>query len=113
MNITVDKIFLMISLGIMFVGIINLIPQMYKLIYIDAEARNLKHPKLWALFSMSGEGGTPLLLYLIGRRRYPIEELSQVKRVEMEQRKKKAKISFGFFLLGVILMIGTFAFFDF
>lgn len=54
------------------VGAIETVYQVYQLTVIDAAARGLKHPKLWGLLAANGNNSSGLLLYLIGRRNYPV-----------------------------------------
>lgn len=50
----------------------SLMYQIFKMVVLDAESRGLKHPKFWGIFSLGGNHGSGgLLLYLIGRNRYP------------------------------------------
>jgi DMSO reductase anchor subunit len=54
------------------VGAFCVVFQIYHMTVIDATARGLKHPKFWGVFTMSGNNSSGLLMYLIGRRKYPI-----------------------------------------
>jgi hypothetical protein len=65
--------------------------QIYQMTVIDATARGLKHPKFWGVFTMSGNNSSGLLMYLIGRRKYPIVNMSESNSKELEKRKKGAK----------------------
>lgn len=62
--------------------------QLYKLVEIDAESRGLKHPRLWGAFSLAGNNSSGLLLYLIGRRKYPVLSLSREQQEGKSRRKK-------------------------
>ncbi len=101
------KWYFIIIVFIMLLGMITLAYQIYKLTELDAKCRGLKHPKLWGLFSLSGNNSSGgLILYLIGRRKYPItineEELAQ-----MASRKKRAGVSLIFMALGAIALFAT------
>lgn len=54
------------------VGAMETVYQIYRLTVMDAAARGLKHPKLWGLLAANGNNSSGLLLYLIGRRNYPL-----------------------------------------
>lgn len=58
------------------VGAMETVYQIYQLTVMDAAARGLKHPKLWGLLAANGNNSSGLLLYLIGRRNYPMNEVA-------------------------------------
>ena len=72
---------------------------------IAARSRGLKHPKLWGLVAMNGNNSSGLLLYLIGRKKYPVISMSEQDRTEMESRKKKAGVGLIFLAAGAIGLI--------
>lgn len=74
--------------------------QLYKLVQADAESRGLKHPKLWGAFSLAGNGNSGLILYLIGRRKYPVTAMTQERRRQMESRKKRFAVGLVFLAAG-------------
>ena len=82
------------------VGTFCVVFQIYHMTVIDATARGLKHPKFWGVFTMSG-----LLMYLIGRRKYSIVNMSESNSKELEKRKKTAGIGLLFLAIGVIGII--------
>jgi len=85
------------------VGGVSVAYQIYRMTVIDAEARGLKHPKFWGLFAMSGNNGNGgLILYLIGRRKYPIINMSDAIKSQIESRKKSAGVGLIFIAAGVI-----------
>ena len=90
-----------------FVGVSCVVFQIYQMTVIDATARGLKHPKFWGVFTMSGNNSSGLLMYLIGRRKYPIINMSENNAKELEKRKKSAGIGLLFLAVGVIGMICT------
>lgn len=100
----------MIILAVMFacmvlLGIFTLMYQLYHLVYLDAQCRGLKHPKLWGILSLSGNNGSGgLLLYLIGRRKYPIN-MEDEDKLLFESRKKKTGVSLCFLAFGTIGLI--------
>lgn len=79
--------------------------QLYRLVEIDAESRGLKRPRLWGVFSLAGNNGSGLLLYLLGRRKYPVTALSEEGRRAKEVRKKKLCVSFTFQAVGAIVCV--------
>lgn len=100
----------MIILAVMFVcmillGMFTLMYQLYNLVYLDALSRGLKHPELWGILSLSGNNGNGgLLLYLIGRRKYPIN-MDEADKLIFQSRKKKAGLSLCFLAFGAIGLI--------
>ncbi|MFQ9071602.1 MAG: hypothetical protein ACLR43_01720 [Faecalibacillus faecis] len=68
---------------------IETVYQIYRLTVIDATIRGLKHPKLWGLLASNGNNSSGLLLYLIGRRNYPINSIDSNQKTKMIQRKKQ------------------------
>ena len=90
-----------------FVGVSCVVFQIYQMTVIDATARGLKHHKFWGVFTMSWNNSIGLLMYLIGRRKYPIVNMSESNSKELEKRKKSAGIGLLFLAVGVIGMICT------
>ena len=87
------------------VGAFCVVFQIYHMTVIDATARGLKHPKFWGVFTMSGNTSSSLLMYLIGRRKYPIVNTSESNSKELEKRKKSAGVGLLFLAIGVIGII--------
>ena len=78
--------------AVFFVGVIEIVYQIYHITVTDANARGLKHPKLWGLLAMNGNNSSGLILYLITRRNYPFVNLTSDAQSEIERRKKAAGI---------------------
>lgn len=86
-------VILIMLVVLVLLGAITLSIQVYKLTELDAQCRGLKHPKFWGLFSMSGNNGCGgLILYLIGRRKYPIT-MTEVEIQNMNRYKKRALVA--------------------
>ena len=86
-------------------GAFTLMYQIFKLVVIDAESRGLKHPTFWGVFSLGGNnGGGGLLLYLLGRNRFPANMTETTKEL-FNSRKKKAGLSLCFIAIGTISLI--------
>lgn len=94
---------------IMFLGVGELVCQLYKMIVIDAEGRGLKHPKFWGFFALSGNNSSGLLLYLLGRRNYP-RTLTRAAEEEMENRRKKALVGLVFLAVGAVALAAVMVF---
>ena len=93
-------IFAIIFVFMVLLGGLTLSYQIFKLVALDAESRGLKHPKLWGMFSLSGnQGGGGLILYLIGRNRY-VSNMTDAARVEFDSRKRRAALSLSFIAIG-------------
>lgn len=100
-----NTICLVISLAILFVGIFESVYQIYRMTVIDATARGLKHPRFWGLFAMSGNNSSGLLMYLIGRRKYPVINMTETDIKTIEKRKKSAGIGLFFIATGAIGLV--------
>lgn len=74
----------------------------YKMVEMDAASRGLKHPKFWGFFAMNGNNSAGLLMYLIGRRRYPVLQMTEEMKMEIEKRKKRAGVGLIFLAVGAI-----------
>lgn len=99
--------YIVIFVFITLLGAFTLSYQIYKLTELDASCRGLKHPKFWGFFALSGNnGGGGLLLYLLGRRKYPAQ-ISETDALEMSSRKKRASVSLVFIAVGAIGLIVT------
>ncbi len=79
--------------------------QLYRLVQVDAECRGLKHPKLWGAFAVSGNNSSGLLLYLVGRRKYPVLSMSEEQQQFMNRYKKRIGVGFIFLALGAIVCV--------
>ena len=73
------------------VGAMETVYQIYRLTVMDAAARGLKHPKLWGLLAANGNNSSGLLLYLIGRRNYPMNSIDSRQLVVMEEKEKGSR----------------------
>lgn len=87
------------------VGSFFCVYQLYKLVQVDAECRGLKHPKLWGLFAVTGNGQSGLILYLIGRRKYPILAMSEEQGELIERRKKRFGTGLLFLAAGAVVCV--------
>lgn len=89
---TIFTIMTVVLAVLAFVSAILLSCQIYKLVELDAKSRGLKHPKLWGLFSISGSNGNGgLILYLIGRKKYP-SHMDEEEKQQLASYKKRAGI---------------------
>lgn len=84
------------------VGGIETAFQIYKITVIDAAARGLKHPKLWGFLAANGNNSSGLLLYLIGRRNYPVQSIDASQLALIDKRKKSAGAGLLFVVVGTI-----------
>lgn len=104
-----EGIFGIVFFAVLLVGAVNTVWQIYKIVGLDAESRGLKHPRLWGFFAANTNGSSGLVLYLIGRRKYPVIRVSEETRREIESRKKRAGIGLVFLAVGMmgIVTIGV------
>ncbi|MCR8743886.1 hypothetical protein [Romboutsia lituseburensis] len=98
--------YLIVLAFIMILGATTLAYQVYKMTELDAISRGFKHPKFWGVFSLSGNGSGGLLIYLIGRRKYP-SSMSEADKLVMESRKKRAGVSLIFMALSSIALFAV------
>lgn len=89
------------------VGAFDVVFQIYHMTVIDAAARGLKHPRFWGIFTAGSNHSSGLLMYLIGRRNYPVIHMSEGNLQEIEKRKKSAGAGLVFLAVGVIGTIST------
>lgn len=88
--------------AIALVGAICTAWQIYQMTVLDAKARGLKHPKFWGFCAMNGNNSSGLILYLIGRRKYPVQNMSIEDQEMIETRKKAAGAALVFLAIGAI-----------
>ena len=98
-------VILTVGAAILMSGGVFFLYQLFRLVQIDAACRGLKHPRLWGLFAASGSNQSGLLLYLIGRRKYPIRSMTEEQKREMERDKKKIGVGILFLAVGAIVCI--------
>lgn len=89
--------FASIVVGALYTGL-----QIFKIASLDAEARGLKHPKLWGFLSASGNNSSGLIMYFIVRKNYPVESMSREVQLEIQTRKKRVGVGIVFLALGAI-----------
>lgn len=75
-----SNVLFVICMAVALVGAIETTYQIYKLTVLDASSRGLKHPRLWGLLATNGNNSSGLLLYLLGRRKYPIKDIDDHQR---------------------------------
>ena len=80
-------------------GAVNTAYQVFKIAELDARSRGLKHP-----IAIGGQNSSGLILYLIGRHKYP-STLSNQDREVMNSRKKKVGVGLIFIVSGAIGLI--------
>lgn len=84
----------------------------YQMTKIDAKARGLKHPKLLGVLNISGNNGNAFLLaYLIGRKKYPIQNISKKDLQALESYKKKSLLSLGINLIAALIFLIAFVYY--
>ncbi|MGY4105433.1 hypothetical protein ACWOA0_07385 [Ignavigranum ruoffiae] len=102
------------GLAICVFGGIQLARMIYRLTVMDAKARHLPYPRFWGIFNLGGNnGGGNILLYLLGRRQFPIKDESIIDPEKVQHYKQRARLALAFHLIGaVILIIGFFWYFN-
>lgn len=97
--------FIAVGAAILLVGGIFAVYQLFRLVETDAECRGLKHPGFWGMFAVSGNGQSGLILYLIGRRKYPILSMSNEQKLLIERCKKKFGVGIIFQVIGAMICV--------
>ena len=97
-------VIMIVMVFVVLLGGFSLAYQIYRLTELDAHCRGLKHPKFWGFFSIGGQNSSGFLLYLIGRKKYPIE-MSESDANVMSSRKQKAGVSLCFIAVGAIVLV--------
>lgn len=98
-------VFAAVGAAALIVGSFSCVYQLYRLVEVDAACRGLKHPRLWGLFAASGNGQSGLILYLIGRRKYPVLSMSEEQRDVMARRKKRFAVGLVFLAAGAVTCV--------
>ncbi len=101
------KLIIMIISGAVFVvGGFILQYNIYQMTQIDAKARGLKHPRLLGVLNISGNNGNAFLLaYLIGRKKYPIQNISSKDLADLEAYKKKSLLALSMNLIASLVFV--------
>lgn len=89
------------------VGAVEFAYQICRITMLDARTRGLKHPKFWGAFALSGSNSSGFLLYLIGRRKFPVTNCSDRDRREIDRRRKATDIGLIFLAAGAVGLLLT------
>lgn len=100
-----SNVLFVMCMAVTLVGAIETTYQIYKLTVLDASLRGLKHLRLWGLLATNGNNSSGLLLYLLGRRKYPIKDIDDHQKILINKRKKSAGMGLLFIVLGAIGLI--------
>lgn len=100
-----SNVLFVMCMAVTLVGAIETTYQIYKLTVLDASLRALKHLRLWGLLATNGNNSSGLLLYLLGRRKYPIKDIDDHQKILINKRKKSAGMGLLFIVLGAIGLI--------
>ena len=107
------KLIIMIISGAVFVvGGFILQYNIYKMTQIDAKARGLKHPRLLGVLNISGNNGNALsLAYLIGRKKYPIQNTPTKDLTDLKSYKKKSLLALAMNLIASLVFVIAFIYY--
>ena len=89
-----------VCFAFMIVGAVHTVWQIFKIVELDARSRGIKHPGLWGFLSANSNGTSGLILYLIGRRTYPVISLSEKMKKEIDSRKRRVGVGLVFLAMG-------------
>lgn len=94
-----------IGAAMVLVGAVFFAYQLFRLVETDARCRGLKRPKLWGALSIASNNQSGLILYLIGRRKYPVSLMTDEDKERIERCKKKIGVGILFLAIGAILCV--------
>ena len=94
-----------VAAAFVIVGGLFAVYQLFLLVKTDAACRGLKHPKFWGMFAISGNNQSGLIMYLIGRRKYPIISMTDEQKTFIERCKKKFGVGIVFQVVGAMICI--------
>lgn len=89
-----------VCFAFMIVGAVHTVWQIFKIVELDDRSRGIKHPGLWGFLSANSNGASGLILYLIGRRNYPVISLSEKMKKEIDSRKRRVGVGLVFLAMG-------------
>ena len=98
-------LFLIAGISLAILAGIYLNVQVYQMVKIDAFYRGMNHPKLWAFFAGAGQRGDGLILYLLKRRNYPRNSLSDEDFLTFQTCKHRALVALLFQLVGAAMAV--------
>ena len=98
-------LFLIAGISLAILAGIYLNVQVYQMVKIDAFYRGMNHPKLWAFFAGAGQRGDGLILYLLKRRNYPRNNLSDEDFLTFQTCKRRSLFALLFQLMGIAMAI--------
>ncbi len=105
MNTKMNMAVGIVGVAFLLTGAAACVYQLYRMTVLDAAARGMKHPKLLGFLVMGGNNSSGLLMYLICRRKYPILDMPEASRSEIERRKKIAGVGLAFLAAGTIVLV--------
>ncbi|WP_303972693.1 hypothetical protein [Streptococcus merionis] len=102
------QILLFLGAFTMLIGFLVFSLELYQLIKIDAQARQMNRPEIWAL-SAAGRGNViGLYHYLVERRQHPITHQTEDNHLLLQKHKK---VAIAFLVVGfvgaILMLIGT------
>lgn len=98
-------LFLGVCAVLYLIGLVLTICQVYRFTVIDAKTRGMSNPKAMGLLTTSGQGGGGMLLYLIKRKKYPVQSVSSQEKKSLRQGKIAAGIGVCIMLFSIALVI--------
>ena len=75
---------------------------LHRMADLSDDGIRLKAPEILGFWAMNGNNSSGLILYLIGRRKYPVQNMSIEDQEKIETRKKAAGAALVFMTLGAI-----------
>lgn len=100
-----NTMLMLVGGAVALVGAVCFCYQLYQIVKTDAKSRGLKYPKFWGGFSISGNNSSGLILYLIGRRKYPVIHLSDMEKEQILRRKKAVGAALSFLSAGAVIFV--------
>ncbi|MDK6233478.1 hypothetical protein ACX3VT_06400 [Aerococcus sanguinicola] len=103
---TTYPVIMAIAGAVAIMGSVFLSYNLYQMIAMDAEARGMPRPRLWAFMSLpNGNGAGALPVYLVVRRKHTRRPFNHKEQEAYKGYKKKAKLSLLILLIGMFPLI--------
>ncbi|CQR23907.1 hypothetical protein BN1356_00273 [Streptococcus varani] len=98
-------LFLISGIALTILAGFYLMTQVFQMVKIDAYYRGIKHPKFWAFLASTGQRGDGLILYLLKRRNFQRETMSDKDFLAFQSYKGRALVALIFQLVGAAMTI--------
>lgn len=91
-------VFLAVCAIVYLIGMVLTVVHVYRFTVTDAKSRGMENPKAMGFLATTGQRGSGMLLYLLKRKKYPVQSSS----AEEKKLLRKCKVRTG---IGVAVMV--------